>query len=135
MLRTAFLRTRTGIRTTIRTGATSTTTRSLSMGVIGAGQMGLGIAYISSKNHQITLIDSNESKLKKGKEFIEILLKKDLLKGKINDQEAQVVRGNIEFSSDLNKLKKAEFCIEVGFSTLITRYALVSLTTRYPRHH
>jgi 3-hydroxyacyl-CoA dehydrogenase len=54
--------------------------------------------------------------LQKGKEFIEILLKKDLLKGKISDQEAAGVRGNLVFSSDLSKLKNADFCIEVWIS-------------------
>jgi UDP-N-acetyl-D-mannosaminuronate dehydrogenase len=41
------------------------------IGVIGAGQMGVGIAYVAAASgRQVLLLDSNETQVKKGMEFI-----------------------------------------------------------------
>ena len=103
-----------------------TSKRFINIGVIGAGQMGIGISYISAKSNQVTVIDSSDKKLSKGKEFIEILLKKDLLKGKIDDGEAVRVRENLKFSTELKALNKSHICIEVKILMLICRLIKLS---------
>ncbi len=54
-----------------------------SIGVVGAGQMGRGIAQVAAMNGFTTSIcDANEEALKAGMAFIEKQLKRGLEKGK-----------------------------------------------------
>ena len=56
------------------------------IGIIGAGQMGTGIAYVSAVTgkYNVTILDNNQIQLNKSIEFIKSLLKKDISKGKLD---------------------------------------------------
>ena len=59
------------------------------LGVIGGGQMGTGIAYVSSvvAHLPVTIVDSNPSQLQRSRAFITSLLDKDEKKGRLNAQQ------------------------------------------------
>ncbi|PWN49119.1 putative 3-hydroxybutyryl-CoA dehydrogenase [Violaceomyces palustris] len=68
------------------------------LGVVGAGQMGLGIAYVAALRAQIPsvlLCDANKTQLDKGVAFFESLLKKDVSKGKIKQEDADAARSRL----------------------------------------
>lgn len=68
------------------------------LGVVGAGQMGLGIAYVAALRAQIPsvlLCDASPAALEKGVNFFETLLKKDVSKGKIQQADADAARARL----------------------------------------
>lgn len=68
------------------------------LGVVGAGQMGLGIAYVAALRAQIPavlLCDASPAQLQKGVGFFETLLKKDVSKGKIQQADADAARARL----------------------------------------
>ncbi|GAA5990749.1 hypothetical protein JCM5350_007353 [Sporobolomyces pararoseus] len=73
-----------------------------SLGVIGSGQMGVGIAYVAARTAGVSvkLVDSNRNQLEKGIEFMNQLLNKEYKKGKITEEEIELVKGRIGVSQD-----------------------------------
>ncbi|KAL1963265.1 hypothetical protein VTN77DRAFT_8488 [Rasamsonia byssochlamydoides] len=84
------------------------------LGVIGAGQMGLGIALVAAQKAQIpvTLIDNSQASLDKGLKFAEKLLDKDVAKERLTREEANAVRGRLNPSLKLEDLSDVDFVIE-----------------------
>ncbi|MBD3204313.1 3-hydroxybutyryl-CoA dehydrogenase [Candidatus Woesearchaeota archaeon] len=79
--------------------------------VIGAGTMGHGIAQVfAMRNYPVNLIDINEKVLKNAEQKIKISLKKFEEKNKIDDAD-KVIR-NINFSTDINKVRDDDLIIE-----------------------
>ncbi|GAA5933092.1 3-hydroxyacyl-CoA dehydrogenase family protein [Sporobolomyces koalae] len=68
-----------------------------SLGVIGSGQMGVGIAYVAARTAgvHVKLCDSNPVQLQKGIEFMGTLLSKEYKKGKITEEEIEQVKQRI----------------------------------------
>ncbi|GAA5911659.1 3-hydroxyacyl-CoA dehydrogenase family protein [Sporobolomyces salmoneus] len=68
-----------------------------SIGVIGSGQMGVGIAYVAARTAgvQVQLCDTNSSQLETGVEFMHGLLGKEYKKGKITEEEIELVKKRI----------------------------------------
>ena len=54
---------------------------SLSLGVIGAGQMGVGIAYVGAVTAKlpVTLMDASPEALKRGKKFMGICIQSNII--------------------------------------------------------
>ncbi|QKX54899.1 uncharacterized protein TRUGW13939_01989 [Talaromyces rugulosus] len=98
----------------------STTTNKLAaaevrkLGVIGAGQMGLGIALVAAQKAQVpvTLIDNSDAGLQKGLKFADKLLEKDVAKERITREIADQVRGRLTPSTKLEDLSDVDFIIE-----------------------
>ncbi|CRG92767.1 3-hydroxybutyryl-CoA dehydrogenase [Talaromyces islandicus] len=84
------------------------------LGVIGAGQMGLGIALVAAQKAQVpvTLIDNSEAGLQKGLKFADKLLEKDVAKERITREIADQVRGRLTPSTNLEDLSDVDFVIE-----------------------
>lgn len=88
-------------------------TRSISkIGVIGAGQMGTGIAIVTSNSAklQVTLFDSNSVQTQKSESFVQDWLQKKLKKNEVSDPED--FKSRISFCSDLSKVTECDFVIE-----------------------
>ncbi|GAA6024964.1 hypothetical protein JCM11491_001320 [Sporobolomyces phaffii] len=68
-----------------------------SVGVIGSGQMGVGIAYVAARTAgvRVQLCDNNPVQLDKGVEFMHSLLAKEYKKGKITEEEMDQVKARI----------------------------------------
>lgn len=65
-----------------------------SVGVIGSGQMGVGIAYVAARTAgvKVQLCDNNPVQLQKGVDFMHTLLTKEYKKGKITEEEIEQVK-------------------------------------------
>ncbi|KAJ5708084.1 3-hydroxybutyryl-CoA dehydrogenase [Penicillium malachiteum] len=85
-----------------------------SLGVIGAGQMGLGIALVAAQKAQVpvTLVDSSQASLDKGLKFADKLLEKDVAKQRITREAADAARGLLTPSLKLDDLFSVDFVIE-----------------------
>jgi 3-hydroxybutyryl-CoA dehydrogenase len=108
---------RVGSSITSRTFSTSTAAYAAevkSLGVIGAGQMGLGIALVAASKAQVpvTLIDNTQAALDKGLSFADKLLQKDVSKERLTQEAADAVRARITPSLNMDDLSSVDFVIE-----------------------
>ncbi|KAK7935155.1 hypothetical protein PG985_000650 [Apiospora marii] len=84
------------------------------LGVIGAGQMGLGIALVAAQRAgvPVTLIDTSQASLDKGLGFAEKLLAKDVSKQRISQEQADKARSLLTSSISIDNLSEVDFVIE-----------------------
>ncbi|KAL7948958.1 putative 3-hydroxybutyryl-CoA dehydrogenase [Trichoderma barbatum] len=85
-----------------------------SLGVLGAGQMGLGIALVAAQKAQVpvTLVDASEQALSKGIAFAEKLLAKDVSKSRITQEQADQTRSLLKTSTKIEDFSSVDFIIE-----------------------
>ena len=83
------------------------------LGVIGAGQMGSGIAQVAaSAGLQVVMNDVKDEFIDRGLAGIEKSLGRMTKKGKISEEDAQAVLARIEGSTSLDDMVKADFVVE-----------------------
>ncbi|CAF9915923.1 MAG: hypothetical protein GOMPHAMPRED_000896 [Gomphillus americanus] len=85
------------------------------LGVIGAGQMGLGIALVAAQKAQVPVvkvIDNSQASLDKGLKFADKLLEKDVAKQRISQDEATAARSRLQASTNIEDLSDVDFVIE-----------------------
>ncbi|CAK1360470.1 unnamed protein product [Cercospora beticola] len=84
------------------------------LGVIGAGQMGLGIALVAARaaGVPVTLVDNSQKSLDKGLSFADKLLSKDVSKQKLSQEDADAIRGRLTGSTSMNDLSNVDMVIE-----------------------
>ena len=86
------------------------------VGVLGAGMMGAGIAYVSANaGIDVVLIDQNQEAADKGKSYSEGLLDKGMKRGKVSSDKRDTVLGRINATTDLNALKGCDLIVEAVF--------------------
>ncbi|NQV57503.1 MAG: 3-hydroxybutyryl-CoA dehydrogenase [Rhodospirillales bacterium] len=85
------------------------------VGVVGAGQMGIGIAHVCAvSGFAVNMVDISDDALDKAKVQIEQNLTRLVNRGKLDDAEKASALGRVEFSSDNNVLSKCELVIEAA---------------------
>ena len=90
-----------------------------SIGVLGAGLMGSGIAQIAAvSNHQVTLVEINEEALHKGLKSIETSLAKFIERGSMTDQQRIEALKNLHGSTELKALSNCDIVIEAIIENL-----------------
>lgn len=73
------------------------------IGIVGAGQMGNGIAHVAAlAGYDVTLVDISEDQLAKAVKTIEKNLVRQASKGKITDEEVKVALGHISTSTSMS---------------------------------
>ena len=89
------------------------------IGVIGAGQMGHGIALVAAKSgFDVILRDIDEEFVKTGLKKIERFLDKSIEKGKIKPEEKNEIISNLKGTTNLNDLKEMDLIIEAIFENI-----------------
>jgi 3-hydroxybutyryl-CoA dehydrogenase len=84
-------------------------------GVIGAGQMGGGIAQVAAASKMnVILHDISTEFVERGIEAISRNLKRSVDKAKISSDEAQAILARISPSTDLANMKTADFVVEAA---------------------
>lgn len=87
------------------------TDQNFSVGIIGSGAMGSGIAQVAATaGHQVIVFDTNSAALEKSKANLSATLQKLQEKGKIPD--ASAVIGRLSFVSDMNAFAACGLVIE-----------------------
>jgi len=83
------------------------------IGVVGAGQMGSGIAQVAAQaGYQVLLLDISEEALRRGLEAIQRSLAKFLEKGRITEEALEAALGRIRTTLDLEALGEADLIVE-----------------------
>ncbi len=83
------------------------------IGVVGAGQMGSGIAQVAAQaGYEVLLLDVSEEALKRGLEAIRRSLGKFLEKGRITEEAYEATLGRIRTTLDLEALREADLIVE-----------------------
>ncbi|MGO9930001.1 MAG: 3-hydroxyacyl-CoA dehydrogenase NAD-binding domain-containing protein, partial [Mycobacterium sp.] len=86
------------------------------IGVLGAGMMGAGIAYVSAKaGYDVVLKDVSREAAQKGKGYSEKLEAKALERGRTTEQKSKVLLDRITPTADAADLKGVDFVIEAVF--------------------
>ena len=85
------------------------------LGVVGSGQMGLGIALTAARlaGVNVLLADNNPRSLEKSLAFAETLLKKDVAKGKLTDAASQEVYSRLKAVNSVSEFNEVDLVIEV----------------------
>jgi len=85
------------------------------VGVVGAGQMGNGIAHVFAlTDHKVVLYDISENQLNKALKTIEENLKRQVKKGVIVEAQIGNTLNNIKTTTNLNDLSVVDFCVEAS---------------------
>ncbi len=88
-------------------------------GVVGAGQMGNGIAHVAAASGlEVIMNDVKQEFVDKGLKTIEKNLDRAILKGKMTADEKSTILGRIKPSVDLKDLKGADFVVEAIIENL-----------------
>jgi 3-hydroxyacyl-CoA dehydrogenase/enoyl-CoA hydratase/3-hydroxybutyryl-CoA epimerase len=86
------------------------------IGVLGAGMMGAGIAYVSAKaGYEVVLKDVNIEAAQKGKAYSEKLEAKALQRGKTTEEKSKALLDRITPAADPADLKGVDFVVEAVF--------------------
>ena len=86
------------------------------IGILGAGLMGAGIAYVTAKaGIEVVLIDVDQGAADKGKEYSENILNKLLSKKKTTEEKKEKLLSLITPTTDYAHLKGADLIVEAVF--------------------
>ena len=86
------------------------------LGVVGAGLMGAGIAHVSAKaGIKVILLDATLDKAEQGKAAIAALQAKDLAKGRTTQEKIDSMLARITPSADFDALRGVELIVEAVF--------------------
>ncbi len=89
------------------------------IGVIGAGQMGHGIALVAAKaGFDVILRDIKDEYVKKGLGKIERFIDKSIEKGKMTTDEKKKILSHLKGTTKLEDLKDADLVIEAIFENI-----------------
>ncbi len=88
------------------------------LGILGAGMMGAGIAYVSARaGIQVVLLDTDLEAAERGKAYSEGLLNKAIKRGYSTPEKAQALLNMIHPTTDYDDLEGCELVIEAVFES------------------
>ncbi len=86
------------------------------LGILGAGFMGAGIAYVSAKaGIEVVLIDRDIESAEKGKSHSAGLIDREIAKGRADGAEKDALLSRIKATTDYNDLEGCDLVIEAVF--------------------
>jgi 3-hydroxybutyryl-CoA dehydrogenase len=84
-------------------------------GVVGAGQMGSGIAQVAAMSGlDVIMNDVDDALVQRGMKRIERFLSKGVEKGKVSPEDKDATLARIRTSTDLNDMAQADFVVEAA---------------------
>lgn len=93
------------------------------IGVLGAGTMGAGIAQVAAQSgHSVVLVDLNADQLERAKSNLAKTLSKLIEKGKITDAQKNEIESHIKYSSDINIFASCSLVIEAIVEDLAIKH-------------
>lgn len=103
------------------------------VGVIGSGQMGLGIAMVTANISRlpVVIMDVNKEQIDKGIKFMDKLLEKDVTKSKITSDHAQKTKDLVSTTQSLKDLADVDIVIEAASENVALKTALFTDLDKY----
>ena len=89
------------------------------LGILGAGMMGAGIAFVSAKaGIEVVLLDTSMDNAERGKAYSEGLLKKAIERGRSTEEKAATLLGMITPTTSYHDLQGCDLVIEAVFESI-----------------
>ena len=86
------------------------------VGILGAGMMGAGIAYVSANaGIEVVLVDQAQEAADKGKSYSEGILDKGMARKKVTPEKKETVLGRITATDDYSALAGCDLIVEAVF--------------------
>ena len=105
-----------------------------SLGVVGAGTMGNGIAQVAARaGFAVIMCDIADEFLKRGLTTIDKSLQRDVDKQRLSPDEKQEIISRIKTTTAMNDLGEADFVVEAVIEDLAAKSALFSELDRIAR--
>lgn len=84
------------------------------VGVVGAGQMGTGIAIVLSKNAQknVKIVDASEQQLSNSRKFTEKLLDKEISKQRLTNDDKYKILERMSYSLKIEDFNQTDYLCE-----------------------
>ncbi|EIW80483.1 hypothetical protein CONPUDRAFT_73597 [Coniophora puteana RWD-64-598 SS2] len=84
------------------------------LGVLGAGQMGAGIAFVSALRAKVPVLvhDKSQEQLSKGLALMDKLLAKDVQKGRLQQADADEARARVRVVGSLEEMRDVDMVVE-----------------------
>ncbi len=102
------------------------------VGILGAGMMGAGIAYVSaSKGICVVLKDVSIEAAEKGKAYSQKLLDKKVSQGRLNPEKRDQILANIQATADATDLQGCDLIIEAVFENHELKAKVTQEAERY----
>lgn len=102
------------------------------VGILGAGMMGQGIAYVSAMaGIEVILKDVSLDGAQKGKEYTSKLLAKSVKRGRMDEEKAKKVLGLIHPTADDADLADCDLIIEAVFENIKLKHEITKNTEKY----
>jgi len=103
-----------------------------SIGILGSGLMGHGIAYSAAiEGFQVLMLDLTKEKATRGLQNIYQILEKSFKKGFISKQELDDIKSRIEISYDYEMLKTKKIVIEAIYEDLDVKTKAIKIAEEY----
>jgi 3-hydroxybutyryl-CoA dehydrogenase len=94
-------------------------TRISTIGVIGLGTMGAGIAEVFARNgFTVVGVEQNDEGVARGREHLEHSTGRAVQRGKLSEDDQRELLGRISFSTELKDLAEADFVVEAVVESL-----------------
>lgn len=98
------------------------------LGVLGAGLMGAGIAYVSAKaGIEVVLLDQSQEAAEKGKAYSEAILDKAISRKRSTEEKKAALLGQITPTSDYAALQGCDLVIEAVFENKAVKAEVTKL--------
>jgi 3-hydroxybutyryl-CoA dehydrogenase len=96
------------------------------LGVLGAGQMGTGIAFVSALHAKVPVLlhDKSAHQISKGLSLIDKLLAKDVSKGRLQPSDAEEARARIQTVDTLEAMRDVDMVVEAVTENLDLKRAI-----------
>ena len=105
------------------------------IGVLGAGTMGHGIAQVAAAaGYHVVLRDVNEAAVTRGLESIKRNLEKGIQRGKVSEAEREQVIGRIQTTTSIEDVRDADLVIEAAPENLELKQTLLRETESIVKH-
>ncbi|MEM7359852.1 MAG: 3-hydroxyacyl-CoA dehydrogenase NAD-binding domain-containing protein [Pseudomonadota bacterium] len=102
------------------------------VGILGAGMMGQGIAYVSAMaGIEVVLKDISLEAAEKGKAYTDMLLKKRIKCGRMDEEKAAGILGLIKPTDNDEDLAGCDLIIEAVFENIELKNKIVQSTEKY----
>jgi len=106
------------------------------VGIVGAGLMGSGIAEICARQGLRTLVaEADEAQLVAGRRRVETSLHRARERGKLSDDEVEQILHDVRFTLDLDDFAECDICIEAIVEHLPAKTELFGKLDRIAPEH
>lgn len=96
------------------------------LGVLGAGQMGTGIAFVSALRAKVPVLlhDKSQAQISNGLALVDKLLAKDVSKGRLQPSDAEEARSRIRAVDTLEAMRDVDMMVEAVSENLDLKRAI-----------